>query len=74
MAGVVFLWKPYRTRTERPLITIVRGGAGGYGDGHADPQGLAWHRLYTQHRNSSAAPAEVADPLAEVKAGSLASA
>jgi hypothetical protein len=50
------------------------GGAGGYGAEHADPSGLAWHRLFTQHRNSSAALAEVADPLADVRAGSLASA
>jgi hypothetical protein len=35
---------------------------------------LAWHRLFSQHRNSTAAPAEVADPLAEVRASSLASA
>jgi len=50
------------------------GGPGGYGAEHADPSGLAWHRLYSQHRNSTAAPAEVADLLAEVRASSLASA
>jgi hypothetical protein len=50
------------------------GGPGGYGAEHADPSGLAWHRLFSQHRNSTAAPAEVADPLAEVRASSLASA
>ena len=50
------------------------GGPEGYGAEHADPSGLAWHRLYAQHKNSFAAPAEVADPLAEVRASSLASA
>jgi hypothetical protein len=50
------------------------GGPEGYGAEFADPSGLAWHRLFTQHRNSSAAPVEVADPLAEVRASSLASA
>ena len=50
------------------------GGPEGYGAEHADPSGLAWHRLFTQHRNSSAAPAECDDPLAAVRAGSLASA
>ena len=33
-----------------------------------------WHRLFTQHRNSTAAPAEVDDPLAAVREASLASA
>ena len=32
------------------------------------------HRLFTQHRNSSAAPAECEDPLAAARAASLASA
>jgi hypothetical protein len=50
------------------------GGPEGYGAAHADPSGLAWHRLFLQHRASSAAPAEVADPLAEVRAQSLESA
>jgi len=50
------------------------GGPGGYGAAHADPEGLAWHRLFTQHRDSSAAPAEVDDPLADVRAESLANA
>jgi hypothetical protein len=50
------------------------GGPEGYGAEFADPEGRAWHRLFNQHRNSSAAPAEVADPLAEVRASSLASA
>jgi hypothetical protein len=50
------------------------GGPEGYGAEFADPSGLAWHRLFTQHRNSSAAPAECEDPLADVRAASLASA
>ena len=47
------------------------GGPEGYGAEFADPSGLAWHRLFQQHRASSAAPAEVDDPLAEVRAHSL---
>jgi hypothetical protein len=47
------------------------GGPSGYGDDHADLSGLAWHRLFTVHRDSSAAPAECDDPLAEVRASSL---
>jgi hypothetical protein len=50
------------------------GGPEGYGAEFADPEGLAWHRLFAQHRNSSAAPAECDDPLAAVRADSLASA
>ena len=50
------------------------GGPEGYGLEFADPEGLAWHRLFTQHRSSSAAPAEVADPLAAVREASLANA
>ena len=50
------------------------GGPEGYGAEFADPEGLAWHRLFTQHRNSTAAPAEVADPLAAVREASLANA
>ena len=50
------------------------GGPEGYGAEFADLSGLAWHRLFTQHRNSSAAPAECEDPLAAARAASLASA
>jgi len=50
------------------------GGPEGYGAEFADPSGLAWHRLFTQHRNSTAAPAECEDPLAAVREASLASA
>ena len=50
------------------------GGPEGYGAEFADPLGLAWHRLFTQHRNSTAAPVEVDDPLAAVREASLASA
>ena len=54
--------------TERPSITVVREGL------RVMVSGLAWHRLFTQHRSSSAAPAECEDPLAAARAASLASA
>ncbi len=60
--------------SRKPFNHDCEGGPEGYGAEFADPSGLAWHRLFTQHRNSSAAPAECDDPLANVRAASLASA
>jgi hypothetical protein len=60
--------------SRKPFNHDCEGGPEGYGAEFADPSGLAWHRLFTQHRNSSAAPAECDDPLAAVRAASLASA
>lgn len=47
------------------------GGPAGYGEAHVDLDGVQWHRVYTQHRESQPAPAEVEDPLADVRAASL---
>ena len=60
--------------SRKPFNHDCEGGPEGYGAEFADPSGLAWHRLFTQHRSSTAAPAECQDPLADVRAASLASA
>jgi hypothetical protein len=60
--------------TRKAFNHDCEGGPSGYGDEHADLSGLAWHRLFVQHKDSTAAPAECDDPLADVRANSLAKA